>query len=130
MALIEPLLPHGHEVVFEAMARVGPPRPVPPTLAEFYRRRFFASPLAGLKAMGEAILVEPDRTDALRATGVPALVCYGSADDAWAPEIQADMARRLGAAEAIFDRVGHSPAVERPDALMTALLGFWADTLS
>ena len=100
-------------------------RPLPDAVRVFQRVRWLASSPVGLLAMGEAISTEPDRVDALRATGVPVLVAHGEADDAWPPAVQADMARRLGAAHEVIAGAVHSPAVEQPEATAKALLAFW-----
>jgi pimeloyl-ACP methyl ester carboxylesterase len=95
-------------------------------LAAFLRRRFLAGSPAMLRGMGDALRAEPDRVDELAATGVPVLVLYGAADDAWPVEVQAAMAARLGAAIAVIPNAMHSPAIENPAATSGALLRFWA----
>jgi pimeloyl-ACP methyl ester carboxylesterase len=75
--------------------------------------------------MGDALRAEPDRTEELRATGVPVLVAYGEDDDGWPPAVQAGMAARLGAAHVILEGAVHSPAVQQPAATVRALLSFW-----
>ncbi len=90
------------------------------------RTRFVGSARAGLLGMGDAILAEPDRVDALRDTGVPVLVAYGADDDVWTPATQAAMAQRLRAAHAIIDGAAHSPAVDRPVETAEVLTTFWA----
>lgn len=97
----------------------------PQEVRDFLRERWLRSSAVGLVAMGEALRVEPDRVDALRATGLPLLVLHGSDDDAWSPEVQAEMARRLGAAYEVVPHARHSPAVEAPLATAGALLRFW-----
>ena len=92
---------------------------------EFLRARFLAGSQTGLLAMGDALLAEPDRIDALRATGVPVLVLHGEDDDAWPPALQADMAVRLGAEHVVVPGAAHSPAVENADDTTKALLAFW-----
>ena len=95
-------------------------------LKDFLKRRFLASTAAGLTGMGTALLSEPDRVDALRASGLPLLVAHGEHDDAWQPETQRLMAKRLDAAyEVVADSV-HSPAIERPAATVAVLHGFWS----
>ena len=76
--------------------------------------------------MGDALLGAPDRTAELAATGLPLLVAYGAADDAWPPATQADMARRLGARHAVIAGAAHSPGVEQPDATVAVLEEFWS----
>jgi pimeloyl-ACP methyl ester carboxylesterase len=96
-----------------------------PELAAFLRRRFLAGSPAMLRGMSDALLAEPDRVDELAGTGVPILVLYGAADDAWRPTVQAAMAARLGAAIAVIPNAMHSPAIENPAATIEALLQFW-----
>jgi pimeloyl-ACP methyl ester carboxylesterase len=96
-----------------------------PQLAAFLRQRFLAGSPAMLRGMGDALRAEPDRVDELAATGVPILVLYGEADDAWQPEVQAEMAARLDAAVAVIPGAMHSPAIENPPATIEALLRFW-----
>lgn len=98
----------------------------PEDVRAFLRTRFVANSPVGLAAMGAALTGEPDRTDALRATGVPVLVLHGEGDDAWSPELQARMAARLGADHVVVPAAQHSPAVEAPAATARALLAFWA----
>jgi len=97
----------------------------PPELADFLRRRFLASSAHGLRGMGEALESEPDRVAELRATGLPVLVAYGEDDDAWPPQVQADMADRLGAQRAVIAGAMHSPAVEAPQSTLDVLTEFW-----
>jgi pimeloyl-ACP methyl ester carboxylesterase len=89
------------------------------------RRRFLASSPVGLHVMGNALLNEADAVDDLAASGVPALVCHGDGDDAWTPEAQEQMARRLKARHVVFRGARHSPAVETPAAVVSALVDFW-----
>ncbi len=75
--------------------------------------------------VAEQLLDTPDRTDELRATGVPVLVAYGEADDAWPPAEQAGMATRLGADGVAIAGAGHSPAAELPDETAALLDRWW-----
>jgi pimeloyl-ACP methyl ester carboxylesterase len=99
---------------------------LPPELKEFLRRRFLASSPIGLEAMGDALAGEPDRVEALRATGVPVLVAYGEGDDSWTPAVQADMARRLSARHEVIGGAAHSPAVENPLTTARIVAEFWS----
>jgi pimeloyl-ACP methyl ester carboxylesterase len=110
----------------EAAARneVGYVAP-PPALGDFLQRRFLAGVPAMLAGMGDALRSEPDRVAELAASGVPTLVLHGADDDAWAPHVQYDMARRLGARLVVLGDAGHSPAVENPAATARALIQFW-----
>lgn len=109
----------------EAETEVEPP---PPHVEEWLRRRFVANHPTGLLRMAEQLLTEPDRTDELAAAGLATMVLFGARDDVWPPDLQADTASRLGAATAVLDGVGHSPAADAPDATVAALLSFWAGT--
>jgi pimeloyl-ACP methyl ester carboxylesterase len=68
----------------------------------------------------------PDRVDELRsAYAGPLLVACGEADDAWPPDVQKDMADRLGAPFELIPDALHSPAVENPAATAALLTSFW-----
>ena len=79
----------------------------------------------GLRGMATAMTTEPDRVAELAATGVPLLVAHGVADDAWTPDSQAEMAKRLGARHEVIGGSIHSPSVENPERTMQVLLDFW-----
>jgi pimeloyl-ACP methyl ester carboxylesterase len=115
--------------VSEAAARneVGYVAP-PPALGNFLQRRFLAGVPAMLAGMGDALRSEPDRVAELAASGVPTLVLHGADDDAWAPRLQGDMARRLGARLVVLGDAGHSPAVENPADTAQALIQFWDES--
>jgi pimeloyl-ACP methyl ester carboxylesterase len=97
----------------------------PPELADFFERRFLAGPAVGLQGMGDALRTEPDRVAELAATGVRTLVACGEQDDAWPPDLQADMARRLGCPFRTIAHAAHSPAVENAPATVDLLRSFW-----
>ncbi len=115
------LLERGKAGVWEYMVNDE----LPADVAAFSHRRFHANSAAGLLAMGDALVAEADRTAELASTGVPLLVAHGEADDAWPPDVQAEMARRLGARHAVIAGAVHSPAVEQADATARVLLAFW-----
>jgi pimeloyl-ACP methyl ester carboxylesterase len=123
------LVEHGMSAVYDAMTELAAADPgyVPPTPAQeaFLRKRFLASDPVGLFAMGTAVIDEPDRVDELAATDVPLLVLAGANDDAFPPEAQAEMAKRLGASYVEVPGAGHSPAVENPAGTAAALINFW-----
>lgn len=110
------------------MAADGQPEP-PPEIKEFLRRRFIQHNRVGLIAVSKELLQAPDRVDALAAASrrweFPVLVSYGHKDDAWPPDVQATMAARLGAAHAVIDGAGHSPAVDEPATTAAVLGEFW-----
>jgi pimeloyl-ACP methyl ester carboxylesterase len=93
--------------------------------AFLHQRRLLGSAVA-LRVMGEELLVAPDEVGALAATGVPTLVVFGEEDDAWPPEVQREMATRLGVEVVEIPGAGHSPACEAPDAFVEVLASFWA----
>ena len=109
----------------ELEARAGAVAP-PPEVEEWLRSRFLASDPVALRRHAEQLLAEEDQVDELAAVGLPTLVLFGDADDAWSPTEQTDMARRLGARVVVVEACGHSPAAERPEATAEALLEFWA----
>ena len=115
--------------VWEASQQLPNARRHDPEVEAFLRKRFLASHPAALHGMGDALLAEPDRVDELAATGVPLLVVYGEADDAWAPALQADMAARLGAPVAVVPDALHSPAAENPGFTASVLLDFFGKVL-
>ena len=126
-ARLERHMSGGMAAVYEALEVINPDEvPRPPEVTAFLRKRFLASSLAGYFGMGDAIGTEPDRVDALRETGVPALVCFGEQDTAWLPPQQREMAARLGAQLTVIAEAGHSPAVDRPAQTAAALTAFWA----
>jgi pimeloyl-ACP methyl ester carboxylesterase len=106
----------------ELDGRPGPP----PHIEEFLRHRFLANSPVGLLRLAEQLLAEPDRVAELAALGRPSLVAFGVGDDAWPPDLQRDMATRLGAEVAEIAGAAHSPAAERPEETAAALTGFWA----
>ena len=93
--------------------------------AFLHERRLLGSPVA-LRVMGEELLVAPDEVESLAAAGVRTAVILGETDDAWPPDVQLEMAARLGAAVVIIPGAGHSPACETPDEFVDALMSFWA----
>jgi pimeloyl-ACP methyl ester carboxylesterase len=100
-------------------------KPQPPEVLAFLERRFLAGAPAALHGMGDALISEPDRVDELLRTGVPVLVVYGEADDAWSPEQQQEMAQRLGCAAVAVPGSVHSPAAENPAETAEVLKGFF-----
>jgi pimeloyl-ACP methyl ester carboxylesterase len=127
---LEPVLAHaGVAAVYAAMQAAVLTEPgyvqPDPELAAFFERRFLAGPVAGLQGMGDALRTEPDRVAELAAAGVPTLVACGEHDDAWPPDVQADMAARLGCEFRMIPAAAHSPAVENAAATAQLLRSFW-----
>lgn len=99
---------------------------VPMPIIGFLRDRLTRTSATGLIAMGEYLLAAPDRTAALAELGTaPVLVLYGENDDAWPPEVQNQMAKRLGAERVCIPAAAHSPAVEAPETTAGTLTAFW-----
>jgi pimeloyl-ACP methyl ester carboxylesterase len=118
----------GKDAVWQHMVAEGDGgTPLPPAVGEFVHARFHGNDEDGLRVMGDALLVEPDRVPALAGTGIPLLVAHGDADDAWSPSAQKDMAARLGARHRVITGALHSPNVEQPEQTVRVLLEFWAD---
>jgi pimeloyl-ACP methyl ester carboxylesterase len=117
--------------VYAAMqtAALGDPGFVAPSaeLADFLERRFLGGSPEMLQGMGDALRHEPDRVAELARTGVDILVVHGADDDAWLPDVQHEMARRLGASYAVIPGAAHSAAVENPAATVSALREFWRE---
>ena len=133
MDLLRPVLvTHGIEAVYDAMQALEQAEPGhvarPEALSNFLRRRFLAGDPAMLLGMGDALVDEPDRVDALIETGLALLVVYGTDDDAWTPDVQAQMAKRLGAAGVEIQTAAHSPAIDDPAGTVEALVAFWRST--
>ncbi|GAA3722493.1 alpha/beta hydrolase [Spinactinospora alkalitolerans] len=91
----------------------------------FLRDRMLGNSPIGLARMAEEVTAAPDRTAELAATDVPKLVLYGENDDAWPPELQATMAKRLQAHRVVIPGAAHSPSVEAPETTASALTDFW-----
>ncbi|RKS72502.1 pimeloyl-ACP methyl ester carboxylesterase [Motilibacter peucedani] len=112
----------------EAAGAPAPGTPAP-EVQEFLQRRWVRSAHEGYLVMARELVSRPDTVDelaaVLRAAGVPVLVAHGADDDAWTPEQQADMARRLGARYVVVPDAAHSPAYEAPEATARVLLGHW-----
>ncbi|MCW2494561.1 alpha/beta fold hydrolase [Jatrophihabitans sp.] len=127
---LEPMLASdGIEAVYAATEAIYAAQPgyvaPAPELAALLRSRFVAGSPAMLQGMGRTLRTEPDTVADLAATGIPTLVLYGEDDDAWLPEVQDEMAQRLGAAVVRIPHAVHSPAVENPAATAAALIDFW-----
>ena len=98
----------------------------PPEIIEFLRRRAVRSCPLGLSEMASQLLTCPDLTADLAAVApFPILVSYGENDDAWPPDIQDLMAKRLRAERVCIPGAAHSPAVEAPETTAAMLTAFW-----
>lgn len=130
VGLMKPLLEQGMPALVAAMdamnAADAAHLALDASVQGFLRDRMLASSARGLLGMAVGLEHEVDRTDALRESGLPVLVLHGADDDAWSPDLQAEMAVRLGAGHVVIDGAAHSPAVEQPEATAAALLAFLA----
>ena len=101
----------------------------PQELKDFLHTRFVRSSASAILGMADGLRHEPDRvtklTHALRALDAPCLVLCGADDDAWSVASQRDMADRLDADFAVIPGARHSPNVENPSGLLSALLPTW-----
>lgn len=99
----------------------------PTHIIEFLEKRALRSCPLGLAVMASQLLDCPDRTVELaeRAASFPILVSYGENDDAWPPDVQDLMAKRLGAERICIPQSAHSPAVEAPETTAAMLTSFW-----
>ena len=130
LAEIEPAMPDGlgaavQRLWYTQLEPAAVADGVPADVVDFLRARMLRSCPTGLWSMGRGLLGCPDRTSALAALGAPLLVVYGENDDAWAPSIQDDMAQRLRAQRVCIPGAAHSPAVEAPETVASALTAFW-----
>ncbi len=92
----------------------------------FLRNRHLTNCPTALIVMGDYLLSCPDRTAELaRVGGPPILVMYGENDDAWPPEVQDRMGRRLRAQRVCIPGAAHSPAIEAPETTASTLTSFW-----
>lgn len=98
----------------------------PPEIIDFLAERALLSSPLGLAEMARQLLDFPDRTAELAALEtLPKLVSYGENDDAWSPDVQDMMAKRLGAERICIPGAAHSPAVEAPETTAGMLTAFW-----
>ena len=127
---LEPCLPSGLAAEVRRLwdTQLGPAAVadgVPGDVIDFLRTRMLRSCPTSLWSMGQGLLCCPDRTSALATLGAPVLVLYGENDDAWAPSIQDEMARQLGAQRVCIPGAAHSPAMEAPETVASTLTTFW-----
>jgi len=95
---------------------------------EFVRDRLIASSVDNYLGCVRILQSTPDSTDAVRATGVPALVAHGDTDDAWPIPSQRLMAEQLGARYSVIPQAGHLPNLDNPGFTAAMLADFWAST--
>jgi pimeloyl-ACP methyl ester carboxylesterase len=116
---------HGLPAVLNAKrsleAATGAPA-LPPEIDAFLDQRFVSNSPASLSAMIDVLCEQPDNVVELGNKAVDAVVIVGVRDDVWSPAEQHDLATRLGARVVDIAAAGHSPAVESPEATVSALL--------
>jgi pimeloyl-ACP methyl ester carboxylesterase len=99
---------------------------VPGEIIDFLAERARLTCPLGLAVMAGHLLGCPDRTSELAALEqLPKLVSYGENDDAWPPDVQDMVAKRLGAERVCIPGAAHSPAVEAPETTAAMLTAFW-----
>ena len=129
LPLLKPVLEQGGlEAVWEAseaLARARP-RQVEATaeVREFLKARLLGSSVVGLLTTADELITAADRVEDLKAVGLPLLVMYGEGDDAWLPDVQDEMAARLGAPVIVIPDAMHSPAAENPALTAQVLRDF------
>jgi pimeloyl-ACP methyl ester carboxylesterase len=97
-----------------------------PDIAEFLLRRFTSNDAMSLKAMTQALIDAPDRIDEVAKLPLPVWVGRGADDDSWPHDVQAEMAKRLGAEIHVIEDAAHSPAIENTQGLADAWFPFLA----
>lgn len=99
--------------------------PPPPEIEEFLHRRFVANSAVGLAAIARMLVETPDLTSSLAGLELDVSVLRGEHDDAWAHELQDELAQELGTRVVVIADAAHSPAVERPEPTRDALARIW-----
>jgi pimeloyl-ACP methyl ester carboxylesterase len=122
---------HGLEAVLQGKramdAAAGAPAP-PPEMGDCLTRRFLSNSPGALQARSEPLCGVPDQVDALATVAPPTAVIVGDQDDAWPPAEQRQMAERLEARLVELPDVGHSPAVDAPEAVADAIAALYVGT--
>lgn len=108
-------------------AAAGVPLPAP-EIDQFLAKRFLSNEPASLQAMIEMLCSATDQVGALARVAPRSAVVVGAQDDAWPPEDQRQMAKRLDATLVELPGVGHSPAIEAPEAVADAVAGLLLPT--
>ncbi|WP_285727618.1 alpha/beta fold hydrolase [Psychromicrobium xiongbiense] len=93
--------------------------------AAFYRLRATHTSSENLLATAGILRHHVDRSEALRATGLPVLITHGEDDQAWPQDWQRQMAEAIGAPYRIIPGGAHSPQRESPQATANTLDAFW-----
>lgn len=83
--------------------------PADPAVGAFLYQRWMSNSPAGLRAIGDHLLTEPDRLGELAEVPVPKLVIHGDTDYVWPVELQDAMAEKLGARTWLIPGCGPLP---------------------
>jgi pimeloyl-ACP methyl ester carboxylesterase len=121
---LAPMIAHVWQTQLRAQAQADG---TPAHIIDFLEKRTLRSCPLGLAVMAGQLLDCQDRTVELgeRAATFPILVSYGENDDAWPPDVQDLMAKRLSAERICIPQAAHSPAVEAPETTAAMLTSFW-----
>ena len=96
-------------------------------MRDFWRTKLASMNPRWVTGIAESMATEPDRTDEVQASGLPALVVHGKRDRRlWSAAEYAALAGRLQAGYHVIERASHSPNMEQPAATASVLLDFWA----
>ncbi|MFJ3659707.1 alpha/beta fold hydrolase [Streptomyces sp. NPDC090119] len=98
---------------------------VPEEVLSFLSDRWARNAPEALRLAAERMIGEPDRSGALRGSGIPLSVVFGTPEETWPEREAAVMAGELGARYTEIMGGGHSPNVYEPEAVIEALTGFW-----
>ncbi|MGW5332538.1 alpha/beta fold hydrolase [Streptomyces bauhiniae] len=98
---------------------------VPEEVLSFLSDRWARNAPEALRLAAEQMITEPDRSEALRDSGIPLSVVFGTPEETWPERQAAAMARGLGARYTEIMGGGHSPNVYEPEAVIEALTSFW-----
>lgn len=99
--------------------------PESPEITAFLERRFLANSPASLAAIAQHLLTTPSLAPQLAATGLPVHMLRGADDDAWAHDLQDEVATAVGTSVVVIGEAGHSPAVDQPESTARVLDSFW-----
>jgi pimeloyl-ACP methyl ester carboxylesterase len=99
--------------------------PAPPEVEAFLHERFLASSPEALAAMARRLVDTADLTPRLASLELRVSVLRGEDDDAWAHDVQDELAAAVGTTCVIIPDAAHSPAVEQPEETRDALVRIW-----
>lgn len=124
------LLPRGratHRLLRRTLHPNMPTSPQTDPRLEMLRQRVEATSDDSLVGMARILTTYPDTTEELRATHLPVHVVHGAEDPVWPLEWYGPEVEKLGALHTVIPHARHSAQLESPDALASALVGFWED---